>query len=132
MRGNSSITTGWSLESRMLGNRARPVRAGGRWKRTCEGRHLANGLPVLRHARVSPGREIETAFEITQEKLRVEVSDASHEIPALRHPSASDEEGRGLALVAMVATRWGTAARKVNGEYAVGKTVWFEIDREEG
>jgi hypothetical protein len=78
---------------------------------------------------VSPGREIETVFEVTEEKLRVEVSDASNELPALRHAGRSDEEGRGLALVAQVATRWGTAARKVNGQYAIGKTAWFEIDR---
>ncbi|NEA61203.1 ATP-binding protein [Streptomyces sp. SID12488] len=83
----------------------------------------------IRHARVSPGREIETVFEVTEEMLRIEVSDASNELPALRHVSESDEEGRGLALVAMVATRWGTAARKVNGQYAIGKTVWFEIAR---
>ncbi|MFB6848213.1 ATP-binding protein [Streptomyces sp. NPDC056373] len=84
---------------------------------------------AVRHARVSPGRRIETVFEVTEEMLRVEVSDASNDLPALRHPSDSDEEGRGLALVAMVATRWGTAPRMVNGQYAVGKTVWFEIDR---
>ena len=28
--------------------RARVVRTGGRWKRTCLGRHLASGLPVCR------------------------------------------------------------------------------------
>ncbi|MFI5800895.1 ATP-binding protein [Streptomyces sp. NPDC051677] len=84
---------------------------------------------AVRHARVSPGREIETVFEVTEEKLRVEVSDASNELPALRHASDDDEEGRGLALVAIVATRWGTAPRMVNGQYVIGKTVWFEIDR---
>jgi anti-sigma regulatory factor (Ser/Thr protein kinase) len=84
---------------------------------------------AVRHAHVSPGREIETVFEVTEKKLRVEVSDASNELPALRHAGKNDEEGRGLALVAQVATRWGTAARKVNGQYAIGKTAWFEIDR---
>ena len=84
---------------------------------------------AVRHAHVSPGREIETAFDVTKERLRVEVSDASNEVPRLRHPKEDDEEGRGLALVAMLAARWGTDARKVNGTYAIGKTVWFEIDR---
>ncbi|MEV6986279.1 ATP-binding protein, partial [Sphaerisporangium sp. NPDC051017] len=36
---------------RMHRNGARPVRAGGHWKRTCTSRHLASGLPVLRYAR---------------------------------------------------------------------------------
>lgn len=84
---------------------------------------------AVRHARVSPGREIETVFEVTEERLRVEVSDASNEIPVMRHIDDDEEEGRGLALVASLATRWGTAARMVNGQYAVGKTVWFEMDR---
>ncbi|MFD5627167.1 ATP-binding protein [Streptomyces sp. NPDC127072] len=83
----------------------------------------------VRHARVSPGREIETVFEVTEERLRVEVSDASNKIPVIRHIDDDEEEGRGLALVASLATRWGTAARMVNGQYSVGKTVWFEMDR---
>ncbi|MDF3141692.1 MULTISPECIES: ATP-binding protein [unclassified Streptomyces] len=83
----------------------------------------------VRHARVSPGREIETVFEVTEERLRVEVSDASNQVPIMRHVDDSEEEGRGLSLVATVASRWGTDPRMVNGQYAVGKTVWFEIDR---
>ncbi|MFJ4974907.1 ATP-binding protein [Streptomyces coeruleorubidus] len=82
----------------------------------------------VRHAQV-PGREIETVFEVTEELLRVEVSDASNKVPVMRHVDDDAEEGRGLSLVAMVASRWGTDPRMVNGQYAIGKTVWFEIDR---
>jgi anti-sigma regulatory factor (Ser/Thr protein kinase) len=84
---------------------------------------------AVRHARVSPGREIETVFTVTPEMLRVEVSDASNEVPKLRHPDEDEDEGRGLLLVASLSTRWGVNPRKVNDQYAIGKTVWFEIDR---
>ncbi|MET7716029.1 ATP-binding protein [Streptomyces sp. NPDC005407] len=85
---------------------------------------------AVRHAHVSPGQNIDTVFEVSEERLRVEVSDASNKLPAVRHVDHDEEVGRGLSLVARVATRWGTATRKVNGQYAIGKTVWFEIDRE--
>ena len=44
-----------SLESRDAGKLARPVRAGGRRKRTCIRRHLADGLPAPCGTR-TPGR----------------------------------------------------------------------------
>ncbi|GGO97496.1 ATP-binding protein [Wenjunlia tyrosinilytica] len=84
---------------------------------------------AVNHAHTSPGRQIQTVFEVTEQRLRVEVSDASKTIPVLRHALDQDEQGRGLVLVATMATRWGVLPRKVNGDYAVGKTVWFEIDR---
>jgi anti-sigma regulatory factor (Ser/Thr protein kinase) len=87
---------------------------------------------AIHHAHVSPGREVETVFEINEQRLRVEVSDASNEIPIVRHPGNEDEEGRGLHLVAQMASRWGVDARKVNEAYAIGKTVWFELDRPGG
>lgn len=84
---------------------------------------------AVNHARVSPGREIETVFTVTPEMLRAEVSDASNEVPKLRHPDEDEDQGRGLSLVATLASRWGVDPRKVNDQYAIGKTVWFEIDR---
>jgi serine/threonine-protein kinase RsbW len=84
----------------------------------------------VRHAASPRGHDIETLFELTDSELRVEVSDASNRLPVMHHPGESDEEGRGLHLVAALSSRWGVAPRKVNGEYAIGKTVWLEIDRE--
>lgn len=75
-----------------------------------------------RHARVSPGREIETWFQPLPGGLRIEVHDASSEKPEPRVADADAEEGRGLALVAALADEWGVADRD-----GVGKLVWAEL-----
>ncbi|WP_326647515.1 ATP-binding protein [Streptomyces sp. NBC_01750] len=71
---------------------------------------------ALRHA-VGPLR-------LTLERvsgLRCQVSDGSSEPPCPTDSGPEDEDGRGLALVDMLAARWGY-------EYgAVGKSVWFEL-----
>lgn len=74
-----------------------------------------------RHARVSPGREIETRFVRLPGGVRIEVHDASSARPAGREPALEDCDGRGLFLVAALADRWGSADR--NGP---GKAVWAE------
>ncbi|MFB6889347.1 ATP-binding protein [Kitasatospora sp. NPDC056327] len=56
--------------------------------------------------------------------LRVEVSDADPRLPDPRDAGPDDESGRGLALVAALATTWGAHPR---GPGFVGKTVWFEL-----
>ncbi|MFF2167358.1 SpoIIE family protein phosphatase [Streptomyces sp. NPDC058175] len=57
---------------------------------------------------------------IHDRSLVCEVSDGSSTAPHLRHARASDEGGRGLAIVAELATRWGTRF----GDR--GKTIWSE------
>ncbi len=53
--------------------------------------------------------------------LRVEVDDDGGGQPAVRDHCLEDEHGRGMAMVEMLATRWGWLPR--DG----GKTVWFEV-----
>ncbi|MFJ6650989.1 ATP-binding protein [Streptomyces sp. NPDC091290] len=53
--------------------------------------------------------------------LRVEVADPDPSIPVMRHATADDEGGRGLALVEALADRWGVTERPT------GKTVWFSL-----
>jgi anti-sigma regulatory factor (Ser/Thr protein kinase) len=55
--------------------------------------------------------------------LRVEVEDEDPRIPAPQALDLEAERGRGLMLVAALASRWGTA---LTGH---GKSVWFELDR---
>jgi anti-sigma regulatory factor (Ser/Thr protein kinase) len=55
-------------------------------------------------------------------KVRVEIDDASTEVPVVRHPGAADEHGRGVLLVDQLANSWGVDTR------SDGKTVWFELD----
>ena len=58
------------------------------------------------------------------EGIRLEVTDADPRIPIPGQPGPDAEQGRGLALVEALSTRWGTSPR----QRAVGKTVWFELD----
>jgi anti-sigma regulatory factor (Ser/Thr protein kinase) len=54
--------------------------------------------------------------------LRVEVHDASSTLPTMSTARLDDESGRGLALVELLALRWGCGPRD-----GVGKQVWAEI-----
>jgi anti-sigma regulatory factor (Ser/Thr protein kinase) len=77
---------------------------------------------AVRHARVSPGREIGVRFELTDGQLRVEVADASDERPEQREAGPDDKGGRGLLLVDTLADDWGVCPR-----LGVGKLVWFVL-----
>lgn len=72
------------------------------------------------HARVSPGREIRTRFLVVEGGVRIEVHDASDQLPVPRLPDESG--GYGLALVAELAERWGVEERG-----GVGKCVWATV-----
>ncbi|MET8179435.1 ATP-binding protein [Streptomyces sp. NPDC005336] len=79
---------------------------------------------AVRHGRV-PGRDfrLRLVCEPSTRTIRIEVSDAREDrLPAIpATPSADEESGRGLLLVDLLATRWGTTPR-----IPVGKTVWAE------
>lgn len=76
------------------------------------------------HARAPRGRYIAARCVLGDGGLRVEVSDAGgSELPVAREAGPDDETGRGLALVAALASRWGAYPRR----HGIGKTVWFEL-----
>ncbi|HEY3478124.1 MAG TPA: ATP-binding protein [Streptomyces sp.] len=78
---------------------------------------------AVRHGRV-PGRDVAACCRVTAAgTLRVEVSDACTALPVAREAGADDESGRGLALVAALASAWDAEPRP----YGIGKTVWFEL-----
>ena len=53
--------------------------------------------------------------------LRCSVIDAGGHLPQPRHPSPTDQSGRGLLLVETIASSWGSQA-------TAGRTeVWFEV-----
>jgi anti-sigma regulatory factor (Ser/Thr protein kinase) len=68
--------------------------------------------------------DIEMRIIRTGKVLRVEISDASPELPrsAVLDPMTM-EGGRGLHIVSALATSWGVDPRDGGG----GKTVWFEL-----
>lgn len=76
-----------------------------------------------RHARVSPGREIETRYvPAPGGGLRIEVHDASGDRPVRRVAGPDAHDGRGLVLVDALADSWGVSER--NGP---GKVVWAQL-----
>jgi PAS domain S-box-containing protein len=72
---------------------------------------------AVSHARAPIGLRVHrSATEIV-----TEISDDSRHLPQRRLADSDDESGRGLMLVAALATEWGTRPD------ATGKTVWFTI-----
>ncbi|WP_327234070.1 ATP-binding protein [Streptomyces sp. NBC_01317] len=84
---------------------------------------------AVRHGHV-PGRDFRLRLSIDADAdagstaIRIEVTDTRTErIPALASPAPDAEAGRGLLLVAALATLWGTTSRVA----APGKTVWAQL-----
>ncbi|MGW1813423.1 SpoIIE family protein phosphatase [Streptomyces sp. NPDC002125] len=63
----------------------------------------------------------EVTGERGERRLRLEVADASDELPHKRRPGEMASSGRGLVLMEMLADAWGVDPR---GE---GKSIWFEL-----
>nr|WP_294008076.1 ATP-binding protein [Streptomyces sp.] len=78
---------------------------------------------AYRHAKVPAGREIWARCVVTDDRVRVTVTDASDTLPTPGTASVYAESGRGLALVAALADDWG-AGRRGSG---IGKELWFEL-----
>ncbi|MCZ7457521.1 ATP-binding protein [Streptomyces sp. WMMC940] len=80
---------------------------------------------AVRHGRVA-GRDFHVRLTHATGTVRVEVTDTRTErVPVLTdtEPPGDAESGRGLLIVAGLATRWAVAPR----EGAPGKTVWAEL-----
>ncbi|MGW3495150.1 ATP-binding protein [Streptomyces sp. NPDC001020] len=78
---------------------------------------------AYRHAKVPAGREIWARCVVTENRVRVTVTDASDILPTPGTASPDDDSGRGLALVVALADDWGAERR----ECGIGKEVWFEL-----
>ncbi|MGF1428657.1 ATP-binding protein [Kitasatospora sp. LaBMicrA B282] len=80
---------------------------------------------ACRHARFPRDRYIAARWTLDagSSLLLVEVSDADRRLPRPRSTAPDDESGRGLELLAALATTWGAHLR----ECGVGKTVWFTL-----
>lgn len=72
-------------------------------------------------AQASGGPDVGVRFSWAGGRLRLEVRDASGELPVRNEAEEDDECGRGLVLVDALASGWGV----VRG--AIGKTVWVEV-----
>ncbi|MDT0442864.1 ATP-binding protein [Streptomyces johnsoniae] len=103
------------------------------WGHPCDG-HANETLTLItaelaanavHHGHV-PGRDFHVRLTVAGQVLRVEVTDTLTECaPQLpcQEPPADAESGRGLLIVARLATRWAVLPRPG----APGKTVWAEL-----
>ncbi len=66
--------------------------------------------------------EVTLTLEILGPLLRIGVADGSAQLPVVQPDSPVALGGRGVALVAACAARWGVDRRPPHG-----KTVWFEM-----
>ncbi|TWV42690.1 ATP-binding protein [Streptomyces misionensis] len=78
---------------------------------------------AVQHARRPFGRQIGVRVARYDGRLRVEVADANDARPRPKAADADDEHGRGLAIVAALAGRWGCCPRP----RGIGKAVWAEL-----
>lgn len=62
-------------------------------------------------------------LEVTDQSLRVDVTDQSTGIPILRSPAFNESSGRGLRIVAELSDDWG-----IESLPGSGNTVWFCVD----
>ncbi|WP_455353544.1 ATP-binding protein [Streptomyces sp. SYSU K217416] len=79
---------------------------------------------VIKH--VGEGTVATLVLERNEYRLRVELHDKSHTVPSAMLPVCDEECGRGLHLLAAMATDWGTVLT------ASGKAVWCEFSIKAG
>jgi hypothetical protein len=79
---------------------------------------------VIANAVLHSDAPCDVAVTRTDERLRVEVTDADPCLPSVVEAGPNDESGRGLLLVNALADAWGTRLEPT------GKTTWFEITPE--
>jgi len=76
---------------------------------------------VVTNAVLHAGTSIRVTVRIERSSVRVEVRDGSVALPSRRHYDEGAATGRGLELVELLATSWGTEQERN------GKVVWFEV-----
>lgn len=78
---------------------------------------VTNGIVHGRHP-------VSVSLSGRAEVLRLDVYDPGPGLPRRRQATGSQENGRGLALLAALADRWGAMRHPTAG----GKSVWCEVD----
>lgn len=77
---------------------------------------------LVANAILHTGTSPEVVVALDGHRARVEVHDSSRQLPVRKHYSTMSGTGRGLMMVARMATDWGAETT------ASGKSVWFVLD----
>lgn len=77
---------------------------------------------LVTNALVHAGSRVNLAVLVSDSGFRVEVGDTNPQDVRRREIQPDDASGRGLLIVDVMSSRWGTAP---TGD---GKRVWFELD----
>jgi anti-sigma regulatory factor (Ser/Thr protein kinase) len=77
---------------------------------------------LVTNAVLHAGTPLDLLVDLREQALVVAVADGSSSMPGARVAAADAESGRGLALVAAIAHRWGVRPRQEGG-----KVVWVEL-----
>jgi len=80
---------------------------------------------LVANAILHTGTPPEVVVSIDGHRARVEVHDGSRQLPVRKHYSTMSGTGRGLMMVARMASGWGAEAT------TSGKSVWFVLDAED-
>ncbi|HEY6533378.1 MAG TPA: ATP-binding protein [Acidimicrobiales bacterium] len=78
---------------------------------------------LVTNAVLHAGSSAQVEVRVANECVRIEVHDSTNDLPTVREPGPYTVTGRGLMLVDALSDRWGASPT------AMGKVVWFEIDR---
>lgn len=87
---------------------------------TCEAAALLTSEAVT-NAFIHGRSEARVHITSTASTLRVEVADDNSRHPQRLEPDSDALDGRGMAIVAALASKWGVR------DDPYGKTVWFEV-----
>jgi anti-sigma regulatory factor (Ser/Thr protein kinase) len=92
-----------------------------------ESRNVADALLLVSELATNAIIHAKTTFavqvEVREDVVRVEVVDASPDLPVIAESPPLGSRGRGLGIVNSIARAWGTEMR------GPGKAIWFEIER---
>jgi DNA-binding NarL/FixJ family response regulator len=80
---------------------------------------------LVTNAVIHAKSDVEVALHLRADRVRVEVVDAATEYVHRRDAGEEEQSGRGMALTEALASAWGIDT------LVAGKSVWFEVVREE-